>query len=143
MRLRSRIKVAALWVGAAVAVGACGGDGEQARTTPATQPPTQTATTPATGGTAATVTIRETEWKLTPTTPTVQQGTVRFRAVNAGDVVHALEIEGPSGEVETRELQPGESQSISVNLDRAGRYVIYCPVGNHRELGMEGAVIVR
>jgi uncharacterized cupredoxin-like copper-binding protein len=29
-----------------------------------------------------------------------------------------------------------------VKLDKPGRYEMYCPVGNHKEQGMEGTVVV-
>ena len=56
--------------------------------------------------------------------------------------VHALEIEAPGGEVETGDIQPGESATLTANLDRPGKYEWYCPVGNHRDLGMEGEITV-
>ena len=124
---------------------ACGGGGEQA-TAPTTQPgqqapPGETTTAPSASARAP-VTIEETEFRLSHSTPRVRPGTVRLRAVNRGRAVHALEVHAPSGEVETRELQPGQSQTLSLNLDRAGRYEMYCPVGNHKEMGMDGAVVV-
>lgn len=88
------------------------------------------------------VTILETEYKLSPSDPTVKAGTVGFEVRNRGGVPHALEVEGPSGEVETETLQPGQSETITVDLSEPGRYVMYCPIDNHRELGMEGEVIV-
>ena len=126
-------------VGAATLVLAGCGGGEAADT----QPRPQTTKAPGPAATGGPVTIGETEFRLTPANPRVTAGTVQFRAVNRGGAVHALEVEGPSGDVETRELQPGESQTISVKLDKPGRYVMYCPVGNHKDRGMEGTVIVQ
>jgi plastocyanin len=88
------------------------------------------------------VTILETEYKLTPSNPTVKAGTVSFEVRNRGGVPHSLEVEGPSGEVETETLQPGQSETIRVDLSEPGRYEMYCPIDNHTELGMEGEVIV-
>ena len=125
---------------ALVLAGCGGGDGDAAKTQP---PGPRTTQAPGTAAAGGPVTIGETEFTLTPANPRVKAGTVQFKAVNRGGAVHALEVEGPSGEVETRELQPGQSQTISVKLDKPGRYEMYCPVGNHKDQGMEGTVIVQ
>jgi uncharacterized cupredoxin-like copper-binding protein len=89
------------------------------------------------------VRVSETEFKLDPANPTVEEaGTVEFDVANDGKVVHALEVEGPKGEVETEEIQPGRSATLEVDLSKPGSYVWYCPIGNHRELGMEGRITV-
>lgn len=99
---------------------------------------------PATGTAQSTVRISETDFKLDPKFPKVRKpGTVRFIAKNDGRTVHALEVEGPSGEAETKEIQPGESAELTVDLGEAGTFTMYCPVGNHREMGMDGKVFVR
>ena len=56
--------------------------------------------------------------------------------------MHALEVEGPTGEVETADLGPGESADLAVDLSEDGEYEIYCPVGDHRDRGMEGTIAV-
>jgi plastocyanin len=138
--MQGRLAVAA---GAtALVLAACGGGGEgdeKGKTQPLRS---DTAKAPGTPG-ARPIRIRETEWKLDPATVRAKRGAVQLRAVNRGTIVHALEVEGPSGEVETRELQPGQRQTITVKLTKPGRYVMYCPVGNHRSRGMRGAVVVR
>ena len=89
-----------------------------------------------------TVEVRETEFRLEPAEITLDSpGTYVFRAVNEGDVTHALEIEGGGIEEETAEIGPGESAVLEVNLD-PGTYVLYCPVGDHKERGMDGTVTV-
>ena len=32
---------------------------------------------------------------------------------------------------------------LKVDLDKPGRYVWYCPVGDHRERGMKGTITVK
>jgi plastocyanin len=92
---------------------------------------------------AANVPISETDFRLDPSTLSIDQpGTVRFRVTNDGETVHALEVEAPGGEVETENIQPGKSATLVAELVEAGTFVMYCPVGNHRELGMEGKVEV-
>jgi uncharacterized cupredoxin-like copper-binding protein len=67
---------------------------------------------------------------------------VTFRVVNTGSVAHALEVEGPTGEIETAELQPGESADLTVDASKAGEYEMYCPIDGHRQQGMEGTLVV-
>ena len=49
--------------------------------------------------------------------------------------VAALEAEGPDGETETEDLAAGDSAELEVNFEN-GSYELYCPIGNHRDLGM-------
>ncbi len=81
------------------------------------------------------------EFAIEPSTIEVDPGSYTFRVTNDGGAVHALEIEGPSGEVETAELAAGESADLNLDLED-GEYEMYCPVGDHRDRGMEGTIIV-
>ena len=88
--------------------------------------------------------VRETEMKIEPKNVTIDKpGVVEFRVENAGNVVHALEIEGPTGEVETDQIPSKRSATLTANLNRPGKYNWYCPVGDHEDLGMTGTVTVR
>jgi plastocyanin len=90
-----------------------------------------------------TIEVNETEFSLDPANVTLDQpGTYVFRAVNSGDGVHALEIEGEGIEEETVDVPPGESTLLRVNLD-PGTYTLYCPVGDHEERGMRATITVR
>ena len=90
-----------------------------------------------------TIEVNETEFSLDPADITLDQpGTYVFRAVNGGNAVHSLEIEGQGIEEETPNIQPRENSELKVNLD-PGTYKLYCPVGNHEERGMVGTVTVR
>ena len=94
------------------------------------------------GGAAETIEVSETEFRLEPATVTLDEpGTYTFRAVNDGSVDHALEVEGGGVEEETDTIAPGDSAELTVEL-AAGTYELYCPIGNHREQGMEGSVEV-
>lgn len=92
---------------------------------------------------AAVVTVRETEFKLSPSTLTVRRsGPISFKAVNGGKVGHSLEVEGNG--VEKRiagTIAPGASRTLTVTL-KPGRYTWYCPVGGHERLGMKGVLTV-
>src|SRR5215204_2781677 len=90
-----------------------------------------------------TIEVNETEFSLDPADITLEQpGTYVFKAVNVGNAVHSLEIEGQGIEEETPIVQPAKSGELKVNLD-PGTYKLYCPVGNHEERGMVGTVTVR
>jgi uncharacterized cupredoxin-like copper-binding protein len=89
------------------------------------------------------VNLSATDFKFAPADPTVKQaGTVTFKVSNDGQAPHALEVEGPGGEKETPVLQPGKTASLKVDLSKDGSYEFYCPVGNHRQMGMKGEVKV-
>jgi plastocyanin len=82
------------------------------------------------------------EFALEPASFSLEPGSYTFHVVNDGSVVHALEVEGPSGEVETADLEPGASADLDVDLSEPGEYEVYCPVDDHREQGMEGTITV-
>jgi uncharacterized cupredoxin-like copper-binding protein len=103
----------------------------------------ETAPSGATEAVVKTIQVSETEFRLKPAEITLDKpGTYVFEAVNSGDTVHALEVEGEGIEEETQEIQPGQSAELKVKLE-AGTYELYCPVDGHKEEGMEGKVIVK
>ena len=127
-----------LLVAGAVALAGCGDDddsGAAAESSPAADTSTESASTQ--------VKVSETEFKITPAKLTVKEaGTTTLAVANDGKFDHSLEVEGPSGEVETDTIPPGESATLEVDLSKPGTYEMYCPIGNHREMGMDGEVSV-
>tara|TARA_B100000745_G_C20140221_1_gene390903 strand:- start:1436 stop:1873 length:438 start_codon:yes stop_codon:yes gene_type:complete len=65
--------------------------------------------------------------------------TVRITFVNGGGV-HNFVIDAFAAS--TSVLQMGEEETIEFVADRAGTFQYYCSVGNHRDLGMVGELIV-
>ena len=120
--------IATLLVAVTFALAGCGGDeGDEATSGASSQ---------------ETFSISESDFTLTPATVTIDApGTYTFEATNDGGVDHALEIEGSGIEEETETIGPGESASVTVDLE-SGTYEMYCPIGNHRDLGMSGEVTV-
>jgi plastocyanin len=67
-------------------------------------------------------------------------GTVTIKLVNKSSVPHAVEVEGNGVEEESETITGGETE-LTVDLE-PGEYTFYCPVGQHRENGMEGTLTV-
>jgi plastocyanin len=67
-------------------------------------------------------------------------GTVTITLVNESSVPHAVEVEG-NGVEEESETVTGAETELTVDLE-AGEYTFYCPVGMHRQNGMEGTLTV-
>ncbi|MBN1530816.1 MAG: cupredoxin domain-containing protein [Thermoleophilaceae bacterium] len=125
-----RIAILILLAGT-LALGACGGDDDESEPAAA-----------ASGG-GETVKVSATEFEFTPSSPSVEKaGTITFDVTNDGSVDHALEVEGPGDEVETDTIPAGRSAKLTVDLSKAGTYEMYCPIGNHRQMGMEGTIKV-
>ena len=120
---------------------ACGDDDEDTTTSAASDTTTATteATTPSGGG--ETVAISETEYEIAPPDPTVKAGSVTFEVTNDGSTIHDLEIEGDGVEEKTATIQPGDSDSLTVDL-QPGSYKLYCTIDGHEDLGMTGELTV-
>jgi uncharacterized cupredoxin-like copper-binding protein len=128
-------------VAAGVLLGGCGSDDDGGSSGSSAQK--KETTSSGGSGAGATVKLSESEFKIDPANPKVAKaGKVKFEVTNDGQIVHALEVEGPGEEAETEQIQPGQSATVTVDLSKAGTYEMYCPVGNHRQQGMEGKVVV-
>jgi len=140
---------------AAPALAACGDDDERGTAEQSggstSTAGAETSTTPTTtsgseqpkGDPVATIEVEETEYELNPANPGVESvGLVQFEVTNAGKIGHALEVEGPDGEVETEEIAPGDTATIEADLNKPGSYRWYCPIGDHADQGMDGQILV-
>jgi plastocyanin len=124
-----------------LAVAGCGDDDPDTTSAGATG---TTTTAQAGGGGGSTIDVSETDFALNPADPTVDAGQGTINATNDGQVPHSIEVEGPSGEQELEgDLAPGDSGTLKVDLSKPGTYEWYCPVGNHKEMGMEGEITVK
>jgi plastocyanin len=112
---------------------ACGGGNDSSSNT--------SAGTGGGGGGGQTVDLTATDFHFSPATATVDAGTVTFVLTNDGGSPHALTIEGNGIEESSDTVSPGDSTELTVDLTE-GEYQIYCPVGNHKAMGMVGTVTV-
>jgi plastocyanin len=119
----------------------CGGDDEKAATTP--EPAAEATETPADSGGGEAVKVSspaDGSLKFDQATLTAKAGKVTFTFSNPSQVPHAFEVEGKGVEEETDTITKSEA-SVTVDL-KPGSYEYYCPVGQHREAGMEGTLTV-
>ncbi len=86
-------------------------------------------------------TITGQNFSFDPSSITVKKGdTVKITFKNASGF-HDLRIEGY--DLKTPMIQGGKTADITFVADKAGQFVYYCSVGNHRAMGMQGTLIVQ
>jgi uncharacterized cupredoxin-like copper-binding protein len=144
MRVNRRF-AALLAIGAAVAVPmvGCGSSSNDNSTSNAGTQASTTGGAAATGA-GGTVDLAATDFKFSPADPTVKSGNVTFDMKNDGQTTHSLEIENVNGADKklAGEVSPGQSGTLTVDL-KPGKYEFYCPVDNHKQMGMEGEITVK
>jgi PQQ system protein len=99
----------------------------------------------ASGDVLQTIQISENEFSLNPSMVTLQQaGTYEFEVTNDGQITHALEIEeeGGGAEAKTGDIAAGETKTVRFTFSAEGTYEMYCPIGNHKDQGMKGTIVV-
>jgi plastocyanin len=142
--LSTRRFAALLAVGTAIAVPVvgCGGSSDDDSTSNAATP--ASTTSGGGGGAGGTVDLTATDFKFDPADPSVKSGEVSFNLKNDGQTTHSLEIEDVNGQdVELEgDVSPGQSGTLKANL-APGTYEFYCPVDDHKEMGMEGEITVK
>jgi plastocyanin len=94
------------------------------------------------GSAPRTVTVSATEFKLSLPTTTFSPGTYTFRMSDDGQATHAIEIQGPGVDGQKSDTAgPGGTASLTVTLQK-GTYTMWCPVANHRAVGMQTTLTV-
>jgi uncharacterized cupredoxin-like copper-binding protein len=104
----------------------------------------QASTTPDPNKVLKTIEMNATEFSFgTDSTITLDKpGTYEFKLTNQGKFPHALTIEGTGVEEKTATLQPNGTETLKASL-KSGTYEFYCPVGNHKQRGMDGKIVVK
>ncbi len=128
---------------AALLFAGCGGDDEEPATGNSESTPAAESTpSPEATEAASTLAIEADpsgENAFTETELTATAGQVTLEFSNPSQSPHAVVIEGVEPSTET--VTNTDAPPITVDLE-AGEYTFYCPVGNHREDGMEGTLTV-
>jgi hypothetical protein len=93
---------------------------------------------PAAGARPTAVGVGEREWRVALYRSTVPVGFVRFNVRNFGEDGHDLAVRNRRGRVRGQmpEIRPGTRGSLTVRLRRPGRFVVFCSLAGHEELGM-------
>jgi plastocyanin len=79
--------------------------------------------------------------KFDKSTLTAKAGKVTINFDNPSSTDHAVEIEG-NGVEESSDTIAQAKTSVTADL-KPGTYDFYCPVGSHRQQGMEGKLTVQ
>jgi len=135
-----RLAALAPFLVAAVVAG-CGSSSSSNTSAPASSNAAASSGGSSSGGNA--ITLSESEFKITPATPTVSgTGTITITVKNTGAITHALAVQTPSGVVKTGSIAPGATATLKVDGAKAGRYTFFCPIDHHRQSGMQGVLVV-
>jgi plastocyanin len=98
---------------------------------------------PLPGDTAGTpVTATESDFAISLSSSTLAPGTYTFTVENTGDAPHSLAIAGPGlAPTESETVPGGGTTTLTVTLP-SGEYEVWCPIGDHRAMGMETTMTV-
>jgi uncharacterized cupredoxin-like copper-binding protein len=129
-----------LFIGMLAAVEILGKEGGEAKAgaeaTTETTGTTTTATTATTTQQAEQVQVSETEFKIKLAGSSVKSGHVTFEVKNDGNIPHNLVVKGNGVDESTKNLNGGQSDSLSVDL-KPGTYDLYCSIPGHKQAGMD------
>jgi plastocyanin len=79
------------------------------------------------------------ELKFTLSKTSAAKGVVSFKVTNKGTLDHNFKIAGKK----TALLKPGKSTTLTVTINKAGKYPFLCTVKGHALAGMKGTFTVR
>jgi len=86
--------------------------------------------------------IEASSFKFNPTTITVKKGDEVTINLTSKQGMHDWVVDEFEG-ARTKVLSAGGTDSITFTADKAGTYEFYCSIGNHRQMGMVGKLIVK
>jgi plastocyanin len=86
---------------------------------------------------APTVDIQLGNYTISPSEITIGTGPVNLRVTNTDTIEHNLTVGGRG----TRNLAPGQAQTVSVDL-AVGSYNMWCDVPGHAAMGQTGTLVV-
>lgn len=104
-------------------------------------PPTTPATSSADQTKMQEIIVEASDFKLTPAKITFKKGEkIKIVFKNNGKLPHNLTITELG--VATKTITPGEEDSLEFIPAKGGQFSMFCSVGNHRQLGVEGSILV-
>ncbi len=81
------------------------------------------------------------EYSFSPAAISVRAGEkIRITFKNTGSLPHNLRVDELG--IATKTIAGGKEDSIAQTVEKTGVYALYCNVGDHRKLGMEGTFTV-
>lgn len=86
------------------------------------------------------ITITGSNYKFEPNQFTVKKGDVVTVVFQNSGGMHDFVID--EFKVKSKTVSGGGSDTITFTADKTGTFEFYCSVGNHREMGMKGSLIV-
>lgn len=93
-----------------------------------------------TSGEEVEVTVEGSNFKFSPSTIKASKGdTVRLTFKSSGGI-HDLTVD--EFDVQTSQLGDGEEEEVEFVAGKTGTFEYYCSVGNHRNMGMVGKLVV-
>jgi uncharacterized cupredoxin-like copper-binding protein len=140
MRLPMRAPFLATVLGLVIAgfASSCGGSSSPPPASGSSSPASSPTAASSSAGQAAggnTVTVGESEFKITLSRTSFTAGTYTFVVKNSGAVPHAFEVKGEGVDAKTGTLNGGQSGTLKVTLTH-GSYDVFCPIDGHKGLGM-------
>ena len=139
------VAIVVLFLGLMAAVVNFGKEGGEAKAGGETTAQTTASTTTAATTTQATTTqapaatkvaVSETEFKIAFAQTPTKAGSFEFAVKNDGKIQHDFVVKGNGVDEKTKLLNPGESDTLKVDL-KPGTYDVYCSVPGHKQAGMD------
>jgi len=82
------------------------------------------------------------DFKFTPNSMTVNKGdTVKITFTNSDENLHNFVLD--QFNVRTTPAAANKPQTVQFVADKTGSFEFYCSVGNHRQMGMVGTLVVK
>lgn len=88
------------------------------------------------------LTVSAKEFAFTPSVLNLKKNErIRIKLTNDGGMTHNLVVDGM--DVSTKNIGPGESDTVEFTPLESGTFAFFCSIGGHRGLGLEGKIIVQ
>ena len=135
---------------ASLAFGGCGGDDDNSGSGSGSSSGSNSSASSSSGGSAgggSKVALAASEsggLSFDKKTASAKAGSVTLTLDNPSSdkLPHAIAVEGNGVDKDGATVQPGAKSTVTAKL-KPGKYEFYCPVGNHRQQGMEGTLTVK